>query len=618
MRRTAILIVMLLLSSLYYLQAQTSADSIRAQYQALLNELTLLQNQGGLIPLQRLDTLRIAGLNLWLDKPNNFFPVLNRYLPVEEVDKAARRQPEELATLLAEHFNTVIVGLNADHFTGDFLQEASFVERLFMALQGRCNVVLTVFGTGEFWRILNVRAYAQTIIYSPTQEEWGQSVAAQLIFGGVGAAARLKDDLSEQFPMGAGMDSRGGLRFRYAPPEVMGMNGQLLQDSIDAIMAESISKQIFPGAQVIVAKDQTVVFYQAFGHHTYEEDNPVTMDDLYDLASLTKISASLPAIMRFYETGKVNLDAPFSDVYTYWKHSNKSDLTLRAILAHNARLKAWIPFWRNTLRKNGKFRCHTFQPDSTRRYNVKITDHLWLYHKYYKKIFKAIRKSPLNEKPGYVYSDLSFFLWPQIVEHLTGIPFETYLKDTFYKPLGASTLTFNPWRFYPLWRITPTERDTFFRMTLVHGRVHDEGAAMLNGVSGHAGLFGSANDFAKLMQMYLNGGSYGGVQFLQPTTLAEFERCQYCNEGIRRGLGFDRQLIEYKPNAHYVAKSASQLSFGHTGFTGTYGWADPANGLLVVFFTNRVYPARDNPRLGQLNIRPRVQQAAYDAWGATE
>jgi CubicO group peptidase (beta-lactamase class C family) len=200
-----------------------------------------------------------------------------------------------------------------------------------------------------------------------------------------------------------------------------------------------------------------------------------------------------------------------------------------------------------------------------------------------------------------------------VVERLTGEPLESYLKETFYQPLGAFTLTYNPLHSFPAERIVPTERDTFFRKIQLQGTVHDETAAMLGGVSGHAGLFGSAGDLAKLVQMYLNGGEYGGERFISEVAVREFTRCQYCPDGNRRGLGFDKPLIEYDPELSYVAKSASPESFGHSGYTGTFFWADPKYDLVVIFLSNRVYPNRSHTGLSDLNIRPRVQQVVYDA-----
>ena len=235
-----------------------------------------------------------------------------------------------------------------------------------------------------------------------------------------------------------------------------------------------------------------------------------------------------------------------------------------------------------------------------------------MHRKYGDVMYRSMYRSPLNARPGFVYSDFFFIMMPRVVRAQTGLDFETYVKDHFYRPLGAATITFNPLRFYSPGRIIPTEQDTFFRMKQLHGTVHDEGAAMLGGVSGHAGLFASVNDLAKLMQMYLNFGTYGGQRFIEEPAIREFIRCQYCDsEGIHRGLGFDKPRLSFAPNIATYAPQASASSYGHTGYTGTYTWMDPETRLLVIVCTNRVYPTRNNSKLGDLAIRRRVHEAAY-------
>jgi CubicO group peptidase (beta-lactamase class C family) len=264
------------------------------------------------------------------------------------------------------------------------------------------------------------------------------------------------------------------------------------------------------------------------------------------------------------------------------------------------------------LKKNGKYKRRTLSHDSTAKYSIKLTDNLFLYYRYKEKIYKMILKSPVNPDQGYVYSGLSFYLWPEILENLTGEEYEDYLKSTFYRPLGANTITFNPYKHFSLSQVVPTENDTFFRKIQIHGVVHDEGAAMMNGLSANAGLFGSANDLAKLMQMYLNMGTYGGEQYISENTLRKFTFRHYENEGIRRGLGFDKPVLENKENG-LPAKDAGENSFGHSGYTGMFTWADPDTGILFVFCSNRVYPTRENNKISQLSIRPKMHQSVYEA-----
>lgn len=238
---------------------------------------------------------------------------------------------------------------------------------------------------------------------------------------------------------------------------------------------------------------------------------------------------------------------------------------------------------------------------------------MWLHRNYKKKIFKAIKKSPLLDSAKYTYSGLAFYLFPTIVEKITGKDFVNYLDNNFYDKLGATTLTYNPVKKFELDRIVPTESDFFFRHRPIHGRVHDEGAIMMGGVSANAGLFANANDLGKFMEMYLNMGEYGGRRYISESTLKEWSTTQFPDNDNRRGLGFDKPNLEYEGLDNNTAKDASKESFGHTGFTGTMVWMDPKEHLLYIFLSNRVLPTRENTRLYKLNTRTQIQQALYDA-----
>jgi CubicO group peptidase (beta-lactamase class C family) len=273
---------------------------------------------------------------------------------------------------------------------------------------------------------------------------------------------------------------------------------------------------------------------------------------------------------------------------------------------------ASIVFWRDTYRKNGSVRGRTYQADETKKYPIKLDENLFLHRRYKNKIYKGIRKSPLNPEAGYVYSDLGFVIFPEIIKRISGYRIDSFMYHHFYDRLGGDRLTFRPTERFGLSEIIPTEQDTFFRRSLVHGFVHDESSAMLGGLSANAGLFANALDLAKVWQMVLNKGNYGGEQYFSPETVAEFTRYQFKEQGNRRALGFDKPLLEYRDGTSYVAKSASPESFGHTGYTGTYYWIDPVYETVFILFTNRVHPTRASSQLFSLGIRPRMLQAVYD------
>lgn len=383
-----------------------------------------------------------------------------------------------------------------------------------------------------------------------------------------------------------------------------------LHKQLDSLVQIGLDSSAFPGAQILIRYKDSVIYHHSWGYHTYDAAVPVQKDDLYDMASVTKVSTGLPVLMQLYGKGLIDLDVPISKYVKSWKRGNKKNLTLRKVLSHQARLEPYLVFWAEALRKNGKYKCRTFKNEYSKKYPIRITDSLYLHKRYKKKMEKAIRKSKLQPEEKYLYSGLLFLLMPDMISEIINRPFHDYLYEKVYKPIGAKTLTYNPLDKYPLKRIIPTEMDTFWRGQLVHGTVHDEAAAMLGGISCNAGLFGTAEDLSKLFQLYLNKGEWNGEQIIHPDAVDIFTSYQYV--GNRRGLGFDKPMRVWDEDRSYVAQSASSTSFGHSGFTGTFVWADPAHDVVVVLLSNRVYPYRSQRNLYRLGLRPQIHQAVYD------
>ncbi len=454
-------------------------------------------------------------------------------------------------------------------------------------------------------------AVYDAIIYAQDGQKQTLDLLSQKLFGGRAFTSRLSKQVLG-YQAGQGLTTKGNLRFSFGAPAEVQMDSAYLYHTLDSIITWAINSGVAPGIQVLVARNGRVVYHKTHGYLTYDNKEPVQKHLLYDFASVTKITGALPVLMQLYDQNKFSLDATMGTYLPYFAKGNKKNLVYRQVLSHNARLKPWIPYWQSTLKKNGTFKRHTLSHDSSATYPNKLAPNLYLYKNFKQTIYKQIRKSPLNEKPGYVYSGLSFYLYPQIIENLTGADFETYVKEHIYRPLGASSITYNPARFYPIDSMVPTEIDTFFRKMPLRGVVHDEGAAMMLGVSSNAGLFGTTLDLAKIMQMYLWRGRYGGRQYISANTMELFTSCHYCNQGNRRGLGFDKPVLSDKANGS-TALDASPHSFGHAGYTGTFAWADPDTGLLFIFMSNRVYPTRNNRKLYQLNVRPLLHQVLYDA-----
>ena len=403
----------------------------------------------------------------------------------------------------------------------------------------------------------------------------------------------------------------------YAHPSDVGLDSIYIHTKVDSIITNGIKNEAFPGAQVLVAKSGKIIFHKAYGFHTYDSIQPVSLDDIYDLASVTKITGPLPAIMKLVDDGKLDLDKPFS---TYWKRwqgkKDKEKLTLREILAHQAGLTPYIVFLNEVIKKNGNIKKRFVKSVPKSRFEKQAYDGLFIKNRFNRKMYRMIDRSNVSEEKKYRYSGLTFLIFPELIEQLTGDSYQYYLKKNFYLPLGATNMGFRPMlKKYPN-KIVPTEIDTLFRHTLTRGWVHDENASLLGGVSGNAGLFATATDLAKIMQMYMQYGVYGGKRYISEKTLQEFTGLQYPENENRRGLGFDKPLLGNDTLAlkdSYPAPQVSPKSFGHSGFTGTFVWADPEHELVYVFLSNRVYPSRQHSNIYKLNIRSAVQQVFYNA-----
>ncbi len=406
------------------------------------------------------------------------------------------------------------------------------------------------------------------------------SLAAQQIFGG------------------------GKTRLGYAVPQAVGMQADSLE-KIDHIMAEAIAGKATPGGVVLVAKDGKVIFEKAYGHLTYNGTRAVRTDDLYDLASVTKIAATTPAIMKLYDDGRLRLDDPVSKYVARTRTiADKKDIRIREALLHEAGYTPYIKYFE-------KLQPSDLSTDSSAQYPVKVADRYYLRAHYFEDVmWSTTLASPVLTRGKFVYSDISMYMMREVIEKIVHRPMNEFLTDSLYRPLGLQTTGFLPRNCFDSSRIVPTtENDSWFRTMQLRGYAHDPGAAMAGGVSGHAGLFSDANDLAILYQMFLNKGVYGGKRYYKPATIALFTSRQ--SKVSPRGLGFDRP----DPSKQYPSRFASAQSFGHTGYTGTFVWVDPAVNLICIVLTNRVYPeVIDNVNtLQRMNIRGRILDQVYQS-----
>ncbi|MFN8358121.1 MAG: glycoside hydrolase family 3 N-terminal domain-containing protein [Spirosomataceae bacterium] len=594
-----------------------SAELLARQLQE--DALTVLRNADNRIPIRELANRKVAVLSLGTPslgnaKPTAFQQMAANYTTVDFLNVL----PSSPATLVdsvknaLSQYDVVLVGVHGLGIRPAARLDSTVV-KMVNKFSGLDNAIYVLFGNPYTFNRFSGFENTKGLIVTYQETVPAQELAAELIFGAVGAKGKLPVTANANFKFGDGIETPSLGRFKYTLPEEVGIDSKYLTARLDSIVNQGLAAKAYPGAQVLVAKNGKVIYQKTFGYQTYDKTRPVKPTDVYDLASVTKVSTSAAALMKMEDEGKFNLDMKLKKLMKKWKRSNKANLVMRDILTHQARLRAWIPFWKELAQNpDGKWKPETFQDHYSDDYPVQVAEKLFLHKNYDQKMFDAIRDSPLNEKPGYVYSDMSYYLYPQIIKRLTKKDFQTFLKDTFYKSLGANSLTFNAGKVMSLDNIVPTEYDSLFRKELIHGRVHDEGATMLDGISGHAGLFGNANDLAKLFQMYLNGGEYGGKRYLNESTLNEWTSYGYPVEiNSRRGIAFDKP--DRKRPGLSAAPSASEQSFGHSGFTGTFVWADPRDQLLYVFLSNRVYPTRNNGKISELNIRTQFGEMIYQS-----
>ncbi|MEL7020968.1 MAG: serine hydrolase, partial [Bacteroidota bacterium] len=444
------------------------------------------------------------------------------------------------------------------------------------------------------------------------EDEDVQDLAAQALFGAIGLKGRLPVSVTEKSKIHTGLTTNPVYRLGYGLPESVGLNSLVLQH-IDTIATEGIEQGAMPGCVVLVAKSGKVVYEKAYGYHTYAKRRRTEVSDIFDLASITKIAAGTLSIMKLQSESKLDIHQPISSVLPSLIGTNKEQLRTQDIMAHRAGLQSWIKFYEQTLSGSSRSprpssRFYKSQP--TNDYAVPVTEKLYLRNDIMDSIWMQIRHSELRSTTNYKYSDLGFYLVADVVQQITGQPIDTYVQEQFYQPLGLQTATYNPLQRFGKERIPPTEEDKYFRRQRVHGYVHDMGAAMLGGVSGHAGLFSDANDLAILMQMFLNKGYYGGKQWLDAAVLRQFTSRHPAD--TRRGIGFDMRQLDQQQTLN-MSPLASRNTFGHLGFTGTCAWADPEHDLVYIFLSNRTYPSMNNRKFGRLDIRPRIQTVLYEA-----
>ncbi|MDD4374500.1 MAG: glycoside hydrolase family 3 N-terminal domain-containing protein [Bacteroidales bacterium] len=594
-------------------------DLHKEEYRQLVQKLydeaiTLLENQEDILPLtaEKMQAKKYASLVIGESEQSVFQRALSNN------------------GLKADHFQ---LPNNADQkFRNQLLEKLTTYDLVLVAVQNTNILASKKFGIADesitfFDKLIKNTAVSFSLFASPYALDYfdfNENVKAVMvgyqdkpeamismagiIMGKIAAHGKLPVTASRKYSLGEGiiMDV-----FRASFERPAGMTENYYTLKIDSIAQEGVKKKAYPGCQIVALHKGQVFYDKNFGSLASNGVQKVEAHNLYDLASLTKLFASTLAVMKLYEDSLLSLDDTLGMYFPYLRHTDKSGISLKEILAHQSGLDGWIPYYKETISANGPL-PEFYATEGNEDFPNRVAEKMYIERIYKYKIFQQIADSPLKEKK-YRYSDLGFYFIPQLVEMLTNIPFDLYLEQNFYEPMGLTHTLFRPLRRFPADSIAPTENDLMFRQQTLRGDVHDQGAAMLGGIAGHAGLFSNAQESALIMQMLLNGGRLNGLQLLKPETIALFNTVHFRENENRRGLGFDKPPIEVNPRFRNPAEPASPESFGHTGFTGTFVWADPVNELVVVFLSNRVHPDASNPLLMRMNIRTNIHELFYKA-----
>ncbi|KAB1154423.1 glycoside hydrolase family 3 N-terminal domain-containing protein [Flavobacterium luteum] len=583
----------------------TANDAL--QYELYENAITVLKNKNEILPIKNLENNKIAYVKLGDDINSSFVTTLKKYTEVTEVFD----ENIDSLNVKLKNYDTVIVGF---HKSDKAWKKYDFTDTELLWLQelAKNNIVILDVFTKPYAlnTILNFDEI-EGVVLSYQNSDVAQIVSAELLFGAIDAKGKLPVSINTNFKINDGLTTQKLNRLGFTIPENVGMNSEVLS-KIDNFANKAINQKMTPGIQVLVARKGKVIYQKSFGYHTYENKVKVVNSDIYDIASLTKIVATLPNVMQQYDQGKVTMETTLGTMLPIFDQSDKKDISFKELLSHYARFEAWTPFYKATL-DSSKFPLPKYYSKvANEQFSKQVADSLFLRNDYHDTIMKKIVDSKLILKKEYKYSDYTFIILKEYLERITGKTLDILVQEHFYNSLGMNNTTYNPLRKFNKYIIPPTEIDTYFRHQLLQGYVHDMAAAMEGGVGGHAGVFSNTMDVAKIMQMYLQKGNYGNRQYFSEKTFADFNTCYFCAEGNRRGIGFDKP--QQPGAAGPTCGCASLTSFGHTGFTGTMTWADPETEIVYVFLSNRTFPGTNATNtLSKENIREDIQKVIYEA-----
>ncbi|MES2811532.1 MAG: glycoside hydrolase family 3 N-terminal domain-containing protein [Bacteroidota bacterium] len=578
------------------------------QYKLYENAITVLKNSEETLPIVNYAKNKIAYVKFGEDFGSKFLTTLRKYTDITEVSHANI----DSLNLELKKFDKVIIGYHVSDKSWwkkhDFTpKELEWIQKI----SENNKVILDVFSKPYVLMPLKGMEHLESIIVSYQNGEIAQEVSAELIFGAVEAKGVLPVSVNEEFKVGFGLSTKKSNVLGFSNPETVGMNSIKLKE-IDAVVKKAIDGKMTPGAQVLVARKGKIVYQKAYGYHTYDNDVKVKNSDIYDIASLSKIVGTLPNVMLDYDKGEITMDSRLGQMVQSARGTDKDSITFKELLTHYARLQAWEPFYKSTIDSVSKRPLSKYyKKTSAKGFTTQVSENLFIRDAYKDSIVDKIIKSKLLPKKEYRYSDFTFILLKEYLESHHKKTLDVLAEENFFSKIGMNNTTYNPLTKFEEDIIPPTEKDKYFRYDLLQGYVHDMAAAMQGGVAGHAGVFSNSIDVAKMMQLFLNKGNYGGIQYFSEKTMDDFNTCYFCPEGNRRGVGFDKPQLK---GSGPTCGCASLTSFGHTGFTGTMAWADPEKELIYIFLSNRTYPdSNASNKLSKESIRENIQQIIYDS-----
>ena len=577
------------------------------------NAITILSNNDKEFFSLTDENKKIAYIGIGIDSANTFSERLKNDLKADafyfDYQENALRILSTVE-LLKTRYNVVVIGVhNYNRYPANQFGISSYALEMIKQIQQNNKTIL--FDFGNPYAIKNF-CNADNLVACYEDDSTTQNAAADILEGKIIAKGTLPVTVCDKYKYGTGIISKRIMPL--ATPGAEGLDGLQMTRDIDSIALEGIAGKAYPGCVVLIARHGKIVFEKAYGTYNYDTPEPVSLNSIYDMASVTKICGTTLGVMKLYDEGKLRLDKTLGTYLRWVRKSDKKNLNIKKILLHQARLVADVVFYKKTVDPvTGRPLPQYFRPDSSAKFNVRVAEHLYLRRDYADSMNQSIADSKLLPEEKYVYSDNDFILMADVVQAISGLRIDKYVDKYFYKPMGLRSIGFNPRNRFDTNLVAPTELDQYFRYQHLHADVHDEGSAMFGGDAGHAGLFSNAEDIGALLQMFLDGGSFKGKQYIKPSTLKLFTA--YNSSISRRGIAFDKpQKDNYTTtDPHpYPSRFASPLTFGHTGYTGTCIWVDPKYDLVYVFLSNRVNPARSTD-LYRLNIRGAIEDAVYKA-----